>query len=466
MKRDLAVFLQKLNTELERSSKEYREEQANKRPHLFRFNSKRFADELKRQITAQNIPLSNADRKFINIEAGNLLVKLKQKLTLIKAENKKITLGKNFVRMTFTSSVGITPQFGDPDSIYGKVYDAYRPCLKESFLKIQTYLREQEFKTEKGRTKKKTLRTKTGKERQAAGRVLNLGHIEGKSVIESFIRDAFDNVLDTAPVFTDSGTALNETDIRRELQNLGIDLKILKDAKIDTYVVELEADSANKEAGRVLKENKKKLQDQIKAAQKKLGGIANLKGSISIAENKKRKARKKVINAFKGVGSEVTVIAGEELKEDLRRSSSKKKSKAKATKAKTRRPSLTGALPSALKARRVAPKKGIASDMLRMIAMINKELPKTVRDNMQQPALQNRTGRFVNSVKVTEVVQTPKGFPSIGYTYQKNPYQVYEMGVGEAPWATPERDPRKLIDRSIREIATKLAIGRFFTRRV
>ena len=40
------------------------------------------------------------------------------------------------------------------------------------------------------------------------------------------------------------------------------------------------------------------------------------------------------------------------------------------------------------------------------------------------------------------------------------------MGVGEAPWATPERDPRKLIDRSIREIATKLAIGRFFTRRV
>ena len=104
--------------------------------------------------------------------------------------------------------------------------------------------------------------------------------------------------------------------------------------------------------------------------------------------------------------------------------------------------------------------------MLRMIAMINKELPKTVRDNMQQPALQNRTGRFVNSVKVTEVVQTPKGFPSIGYTYQKNPYQVYEMGVGEAPWATPERDPRKLIDRSIREIATKLAIGRFFTRRV
>ena len=40
------------------------------------------------------------------------------------------------------------------------------------------------------------------------------------------------------------------------------------------------------------------------------------------------------------------------------------------------------------------------------------------------------------------------------------------MGAGSEPWATPERDPRKLIDGSIREIAARLAIGRFFTRRV
>ena len=98
--------------------------------------------------------------------------------------------------------------------------------------------------------------------------------------------------------------------------------------------------------------------------------------------------------------------------------------------------------------------------------MINKELPDIVRKNMNAPALQNRTGRFAESVKVTDVVQTPKGFPSVGYTYQKNPYQVYEMGRGSEPWATPERDPRKLIDASIREAAARLAIGRFFTRRV
>ena len=40
------------------------------------------------------------------------------------------------------------------------------------------------------------------------------------------------------------------------------------------------------------------------------------------------------------------------------------------------------------------------------------------------------------------------------------------MGNGTPPWATPERDPRKLIERSIREIAAQFAIGRFYTRRV
>jgi hypothetical protein len=110
--------------------------------------------------------------------------------------------------------------------------------------------------------------------------------------------------------------------------------------------------------------------------------------------------------------------------------------------------------------------KSITSKPLQLIGLINQALPKTVRGNMNAPALENRSGRFVDSVEVTDITQTPQGYPSIGYRYAKNPYQVYEMGVGSAPWATPERDPRKLIDRSIREIAAQFAIGRFYTRRV
>jgi hypothetical protein len=117
----------------------------------------------------------------------------------------------------------------------------------------------------------------------------------------------------------------------------------------------------------------------------------------------------------------------------------------------------------ALPNRRV--KKGAASNPLHLIGLINKELPQTVLKNMGAPGLVNRTGTFARSAEITDIVQTPQGFPSIGYTYDRKPYGVFEDGDGAAPWANGQRDPRKIIDRSIREIAAQFAIGRFYTRR-
>ncbi len=104
--------------------------------------------------------------------------------------------------------------------------------------------------------------------------------------------------------------------------------------------------------------------------------------------------------------------------------------------------------------------------MFSIISLINEKLPSTIQKNMKEPALVNRTGRFANSVRIMEVTETRQGYPSFGYMYQKDPYQVFEMGRGKAPWATDDRDPRKLIDSSIREIAANLALGRFYTRRI
>ena len=104
--------------------------------------------------------------------------------------------------------------------------------------------------------------------------------------------------------------------------------------------------------------------------------------------------------------------------------------------------------------------------MLKLVVRLNSKLPQTLRKNMGSPELNNRTGRFANSAQVRDVIMTPQGFPSIGYTYQKEPYQVFEDGLGSAPWANGQRDPRKLIDRSIREIAAELALGRLYTRRM
>tara|TARA_B100000214_G_scaffold176814_1_gene127146 strand:+ start:629 stop:2011 length:1383 start_codon:yes stop_codon:yes gene_type:complete len=100
------------------------------------------------------------------------------------------------------------------------------------------------------------------------------------------------------------------------------------------------------------------------------------------------------------------------------------------------------------------------------VAMINKKLPQTIRKNMREPALVNRSGRFASSVKVQTADMTKQGYPSFGYDYQKDPYQVFEVGQGTVPWSTSQRDPRKLIDKSIREVAAELALGRFYTRRL
>ena len=85
---------------------------------------------------------------------------------------------------------------------------------------------------------------------------------------------------------------------------------------------------------------------------------------------------------------------------------------------------------------------------------------------MTPPRLENTTGRFASSVKIQDVNMTKQGHPSFGYTYAKDPYQVFEVGEGQTPWANSQRDPRRLIDKSIREVAAELAIGRFYTRRL
>ena len=105
----------------------------------------------------------------------------------------------------------------------------------------------------------------------------------------------------------------------------------------------------------------------------------------------------------------------------------------------------------------------IASQPLQLIGILNQQLPKVVGQNMQRPALQKRTGRLAASVRVVDMVQTPQGFPSIGYTYMKNPYQTFEPGYAQG---SQDFDPRRLIDKSIRDIALDFAIGRFYTRRV
>ena len=103
---------------------------------------------------------------------------------------------------------------------------------------------------------------------------------------------------------------------------------------------------------------------------------------------------------------------------------------------------------------------------LGMLMLLNKKLPEKVQQKMGLPGLTNRTGKFAQSAKAINITDTNEGVPVIDYTYDKNPYQVFEQGKGQKPWSTMQRDPRTIIDRSIRELAAEMALGKFTTRRV
>lgn len=111
--------------------------------------------------------------------------------------------------------------------------------------------------------------------------------------------------------------------------------------------------------------------------------------------------------------------------------------------------------------------KAVLPDIRSFIGILNKRLPTKVAQNMGSPRLNYRTGRFSNSTRVNDIQYTPKGFPSIQYTYMRYPYEVFEFPGSGSPLAQQgQRDPRTLIDKSIREIMAEFAIGRFYTRRV
>ena len=76
---------------------------------------------------------------------------------------------------------------------------------------------------------------------------------------------------------------------------------------------------------------------------------------------------------------------------------------------------------------------------------------------MTSPRLQYQTGRFAGSVKVLNVTRNKRA-PTVQYTYQRYPYEKFE--------SDQDRDPKQLIDVSIREIAAKLMMGKFHTQRL
>ena len=105
------------------------------------------------------------------------------------------------------------------------------------------------------------------------------------------------------------------------------------------------------------------------------------------------------------------------------------------------------------------------SNPLALKELLNEVLPQEVARRMGSPALNFRTGRFANSAEVTDVLVGPKGgLQSIDYTYMRNPYETFEPGGKQG---SIQRDPKKLIGGTIRELAIGMLQRKFIpTRRV
>lgn len=296
------------------------------------------------------------------------------------------------------------------------------------------------------------------------GTAFHLEHDDNQSNLEIYIADASVRALNDLLQGSLNDSSTNATKLMRELNNLDGNysaIRIEKDNLAEEINVFLGDGLINVRKGGSDTGKRNKLIKQVNLAMKELRtiggqGLEGLTGSDSLAEVRRKKQLKKIIAPFEKV--EGAAITLEDTKVKGKKSSSslkvtgKAKRSTKGTNQRIKRRSVPRAKPKEAQFNQAA-----------LLALFNARLPTAIINNMGDPALNNRTGRFAASVRVIDIFQTPKGFPSIGYTYRKSPYSTFEQGGKQG---SIELDPRRLIDKTIREIAAEQAMGRLFTRRL
>jgi len=270
--------------------------------------------------------------------------------------------------------------------------------------------------------------------------------------------------------YTGKGKANLDKLINNTSTLLNSDYDITADAKVVVDVFtgiqgdatfEFENKELNQMKGRMAARLGTILKDVIKGNTKKFEknfaglDISNLKGSPSIKDRIAQQVVHVLDPAIKGRPKKATVTP-KTGSGALKKKRGKKKKKAKTASL------VAPTLLAKAKKRNVKSSKVSISQLL---PILNAALPAKVAGNMNRPYLESRTGRFASSVRAVDSTKTAKGHVSVGYTYQRDPYGVYETTSGTR-FADGDRDPRKIIDQSIRELAAQYGLGRLYTRRV
>jgi len=485
-KKDLHNFLTKLDAEMKESSEAYRKAVVNKKVTTFEYR----ANTIKKTIITlmayvdSGKTLAQGITKEEKEEARAYITRIQQKLnpellkltrelkaafkSAIKKPDTLNTKSRTIIRVTLMAE-GNRDNYAKLQGIYKEHLDAFYQRFL-AILETEGHDKLSSTKTkvdnDDGTTTTTTTRgltrasssSKSGETLvDSAGSAFNLEHMIESSNIKEFINDKVYAALEDVWDDKESGIKALE-DLKDFDEDLLTIIKNVKRGEISLFI--------GSQILNVLESKKEKalmadLQKKLTTAIEKLGGVPELEGSDSLVTGVRKNAVKAIMKQFSTIkGAKITT---ETTKIIESRGSTSIKGSGKTTKS-NKRP---GAFIAKKKPKKAKQKRQTASpsipNLASILGILQQKLPQTVAKNMGSPRLNNRTGRFAGSVQVTDIAQTAKGFPSIGYTYMKRPYQTFETGGAQG---SADRDPRTLIDGSIREIAAGLAMGRFYTRRV
>lgn len=474
----LLRFLERMKEDLDSPSKDTRLTY-NLRTHSFVYNETLFISEFLKEMKAKSIEDPELEAYVIKI-APDLTTALRTTLSnMNKVANgkQKISAAANFVEkngdlsFVFTTDIrtGLTPNSwaqGQKD-VFDKIKRSYHKGYSAFFHGVRGHLKKQAEQGDDANSKsfEKAYASKDGT-RLYKGRAMHSGHKMGQGVVETRVREAFDSHKKTVRQRNNERKCLAEEKLLRDLKKLGIDLKFMRDPRtgVMQFEIAMEGATGNIERGATMKKNLDAVRKRLDALLKegnKIGELyGKLEGSDTLLRIDRKRAIKSIADRYKK-NPNVTVKTEDTRVKVKKKTVNKKIAGAnvvKGNRGDIGEPKLPAGRASSSGGEQ--PKFAIQN----ILGLLNAQLQDRVGSKMGAPRLENRSGRFLESVRATDVTQTAQGYPSIGYTYARDPYEVFETGSGTR-FASAYRDPRVIIDRSIREIVSQFGLGRLYTRR-
>jgi len=293
---------------------------------------------------------------------------------------------------------------------------------------------------------------------QRIGGLLDIGHVEGYSIAEKRVQNLLEKL-----------EAKVKTTSKRQTKTQSPLLRILAEVKTNPRVdkvktISFKADVVVREQGVDSNRNIQSAKEfaLINSIKKQIKALVDSEDwtNFSTSPSAIEITRQSILNVAKKSGGKVKVSQS-----NIKSSNYKTKKEIIETSTNTVEKDTGISLRGGKVARAPTQESSRQKNWSSFIPIINARLTDTVAKNMKSPRLNFRTGRFAQSAKVVNVEQTREGFPSFVFDYERDPYDVFDRTLGRRPWNTPQRDPRALVDISVREIVREMAIGRFFTRR-